>query len=236
MDHGTLEFFLERSRFRRRLTLTVLGVSALALLPFVTLAVLPRAERERVRVFLDRTPVHFGFEGPEEIVERMNLDARADDLFRRHIPSALHTVIIPETRKGGGEAPTAAPDAERFTEVVRDLPTGEGASEADIMARAIRRAGSTPVFRSEQLVIETLVRPDYPLEVRERGIEGRVALMALIDTTGQVASVELVTGEPGGVLEALAETAIRQTRFRPYRPDGVVREVYAVFRYAFRLY
>jgi TonB family protein len=235
MDHGTQAFFLERSRFRRRLALMVLTVSLVAYLPFAIVPLLPRAQRERVRVFLDQTPVHFGFEGPEQTVERMNLEAPLDVEFRRHLPRAMNTVIVPEAHKGGGELANAPSDARAFSDVVSDLPEGPGRSEADLMARAMAKAGSTPVFRSEQLIIEYMVRPDYPEEARAQLLEGRVAIMALIDTTGQVADVELMVGEPGGLLERAAEVAVRQTRFRPYRPDGVVRQVYALFRYAFRL-
>ncbi len=236
MDHGTEGYFSERDRFRRRLAATVLAVSLLVALPFLLIGLLPRAQRERVKAFLDRAPVHFGFEGAEKYVERMNLDLlETSELGIQH-PRAVAPVIIPEAHRGGGEPATARPDAKEFKQVVRELPAGEGSSEADIMARALRRAGSTPVFRSEQLVIETLVKPEYPEEAKALGIEGLVAVMALIDTLGQVARVELVTGKAGGVLERAAEEAVRRARFRPYRPAGTTLEVYAVFRFSFRLY
>lgn len=235
MVHGTQAFFLERSRFLRRLALLVMSVSVVAASPLVILPLLPPEQQERVRVFLDRTPVHFGFEGPEQYVERINLEAPLDVEFRRHLPRAMNTVIVPEAHKGGGGFATADADARAFADVVLDLPPGEGRSEADLMARAMARAGATPVFRSEQLVIERLVKPEYPEEARAMSLEGRVAILALIDTTGQVTMTELMTGEPGGLLERAAEIAVRQTRFRPYRPDGVVRQVYALFRYAFRM-
>lgn len=235
MDHGIQAYYSELSRFRRRLTLLVLTVSVVASLPMIVFPLLPREERERVRVFLDRTPVHFGFEGPEEMVERMNLDSPISVEYRRHLPTAMNAVIVPEAHRGGGELGAVPAEPQAFSRVAIDLPPGEGRSEADLMARAIAKAGSTPVFRSEQLIIEYLVRPEYPVEARARQLEGRVAMMALIDTTGSVASVELMIGEPGGLLERAAESAVRQTRFRPYRPDGITRQVYAVFRYAFHL-
>ena len=236
MDHGTEAYFLERTRFHRRLAVVVLLVSAVLASPFGINGLLPRPIRERVRVLVDRESVLFGFAGPEQHLERVTLDPSDESSSGARHPIAIRTIVIPETHRGGGERPTASPDAERFSQVVHRLPIGTGASTEDIMARAMMRAGSTPVFRSEELVIESLVKPEYPEEARALGIEGRVALMALIDTLGQVADVELVTGEAGGVLELAAESAVRQARFKPYRPGGVSRQVYAVFRFAFRLY
>ena len=37
-------------------------------------------------------------------------------------------------------------------------------------------------------------------------------------------------------LEVAAEKAVRQCRFRPYRVNGKLSEVYAVFRFSFRIY
>jgi TonB family protein len=235
MRHGIQGFLLEQSRFRLRLTALIVLASAFYSLPFLIL-LLPRPQQERLRVFIDRTPKHFGFEGPEEYVERVNLDARFEGEVGHEKPRMVDPVIIPGARRGGHQRPDAPSDAQRFTGVVLDLPVGAGNSEDDVMARAMRRAGSTPVFRSEQLVIETLVKPEYPEDARRQGIEGRVAFMALVDTLGQVAGVELITGVEGGILEAAAETAVRQTRLRPFRTRGVPQQVYAVFRYSFRLY
>ena len=45
-----------------------------------------------------------------------------------------------------------------------------------------------------------------------------------------------MTGSGALQLDRAAEQAVRQCRFRPYRVAGEAREVYAVFRFAFRIY
>ncbi len=235
MDHGSEFYFRERARFLRRLALVVLGVSVVAGLPFLLYGVVPKPEQERVRVFLDRTPVHFGFEGPEEYVERVNLTDVKIGERGAESPRMVTPVIVPSARRGGRGRPTAPADVPQFSDVVPELPVGEGSSEADLMARAQRRAGSTPVFRSQDLIIDEIIRPHYPDLALAQGIEGKVAYMALIDTLGHVESVELIDGVEGGILEQAAEAAVRQTRFRPFRKGGVTREVYALFRYNFHI-
>jgi TonB family protein len=234
MRHGIQGYLLEQNRFRWRLTALLLVASALYSLPLLLL-VLPERQQERVRVFIDRTPVHFGFEGPEKYVDRVNLAARQEGDTDHDRPSLVSPVIVPGAQRGGRRQATAPPDAARFSEVVHHLPAGVGNAEDDVMARAELRAGGTPVFRSEQLVIERLVQPEYPEEARRQGIVGKVVFMALIDTLGEVREVELLTGVEGGMLERAAEAAVRQTKLRPFRSDGVARQVYAVFPYLFTL-
>jgi TonB family protein len=228
MIHGSQEYFLECARFERRLSLLTLALSVVLLCALALFAASPFARR------LNETDVleHFGFEGPERFVRRIELQADGDALGATRLP--LHAIAIPEAHRGGrrGRADSHAQNAAPAPH--RGLP-GPGDAAAELMARALRRAGDTPVFQSEELIIEQLVRPVYPEEARDRGIEGRVALMALVDTLGRVVNVDLVSGEEGGALERASAEAVWRCRFRPYRVSGAAREVYAVFRFAFRL-
>jgi TonB family protein len=61
-------------------------------------------------------------------------------------------------------------------------------------------------------------------------------VQALIDTVGRVIDVEVVGSTGETLFEQAATTAVLQYRFRPYRLGGEVREVYAVVRFAFRIY
>ena len=38
------------------------------------------------------------------------------------------------------------------------------------------------------------------------------------------------------LLDRAATDAVKQCKFRPYRVEGAAREVYAVFRFSFRIY
>jgi TonB family protein len=230
MDHGLQAFFLERARFRRRLALIIVAVSAAFAAPYLlTLAPAARAPMQQA---VDEA-MRFGFEGPELYVRRIELQVYGSGT-RTTGPEPVRPVIVPEGRRGGGGRATAEDDG-RFREVVRPGPTGPGQSDADIMARALLRAGDMPVFRSEELVIEHLVRPAYPDAARDLGLEGRVVIMALVDTFGTVGEAELMGGDPDGPLEQAALAAVRATRFRPFIVRGQRRSVWAVFRFVFRL-
>jgi protein TonB len=178
----------------------------------------------------------FGFEGPEQYVRRIQLSSLGDPSSQRSTPQIVQPKVQKPQRKGGGGDPT--PDADIGTPA-QDLeafrPPGVGDSEADIMARAMLRAGSTPLFQSRELVIEHLVEPEYPQEARDRGIEGKVAVLALVDERGRVSDAEIV-GTPGDfTLENAALEAVMQCRFKPFQMNGESQEVYAMFRFAFRL-
>ena len=86
------------------------------------------------------------------------------------------------------------------------------------------------------MLIEHATTPAYPREQIDAGIEGRVMVQALIDTTGRVVDVQLLASTGVAPFERSSAEAVWQYRFRPYRPEGVTREVYAVFRFAFRIY
>ena len=92
------------------------------------------------------------------------------------------------------------------------------------------------VVRSEDLVIERLVRPEYPSEARDKNIEGVVEALALVDTTGLVLQIQIVGGTHDPMLEHAAAKAILECRYRPYRVDDQARRVWAAFRIAFSLY
>jgi TonB family protein len=113
---------------------------------------------------------------------------------------------------------------------------GTGEDEQDLLAKARMVAIDGPIIRSEDLVIERLVRPDYPEEAREKNVEGIVELVALVDTSGSVQQIQIVGGTREPMLEDAATRAILQCRYRPYRVKDEARRVWAAFRIAFSLY
>ena len=226
MLYGTDEFFLERTRFERRVSLTSIAVS-LALLGVLGLMCLPPV-RQRLRLDAE----HFGFEGREQYVRRIILES-AGPLNLAAGPT-VHLVRQASSR-GGAEVRgrSRSPEA---TPVTREHQPGPGESADELLARARSIYRSAPVVQSEDLVIELLIKPQYPEDARNRNIEGKVALVALVDTTGRVAGVDVMASTGERQLERAATEAVWQCRFRPYRVDGLTHEVYAVFRFAFRIY
>jgi TonB family protein len=226
MLHGIHEFYLERARFERRLALTTIAVS-LMLLGALWLASLP-AVRRRIPIEVER----FGFEGRDQFVRRIMLET-AGPLNLNARPGM--TLIHQQAARGGARARGRSRSPQAIP-VMNDRRSGPGDSPEDLLARARAIYRSAPVIQSEDLVIEQLIKPLYPEDARNRNIEGKVALVALVDTTGRVANVDVMDSTGERQFEQAAAEAMWQCRFRPYRVRGEVHEVYAVFRFSFRIY
>lgn len=222
--HGIDTYFGEFAANRRRVAIVLLVVSG-GLAALVALA----GRRLASEVIAD--PKRFGFEGPREWVERIRLEEMAN---RETAGLFTVTVLTAESRKGG-KKPTRL-STHPQAPVVEQRPRGEGEDENDIIAKARMLAIRGPVIRSEDLIIEKLVRPEYPEEAREKNIEGVVELVALVDTTGSVLEIQVVGGTRDAMLEHAAAKAVLQCRYRPYRIEDQATRVWAAYRIAFTLY
>jgi TonB family protein len=223
LTHGIDSYFDEFFANRRRVATVLLVVCGV-------LSALLALMGRRVATELTEDPKRFGFEGPTEWVERIRLEESA----RRDVSGYFNvTYLTAESRKGGKKHradPHAPPDP---TEKPR---VGTGEDEQDVLAKARMLELEGPIVRSEDLVIDRLVRPDYPEEARDKNIEGVVELVALVDTTGSVLQIQIVGGTHELMLEQAAAKAILQCRYRPYRVADQARRVWAAFRIAFSLY
>lgn len=232
MPHGLHDYYLERARFERRLSLITVFVSVAAL-GLESLFGFPLARHRGLRYSAD--PRRFGFEGPNQYVQRIVLEYNGPPGPMPGRPTIVYRSM--GSRKGGrdpAEKASAHPNARPDT---RRAGRGEGESSADLVAQArVIYGGGAPVVRSEDLVITDLVRPEYPAESLDRNAEGTIAVVALVDTTGTVTSVDLMSSTGERQLEEAALAAVRRCRFRPYLVAGHVTEVRAVFRFAFRIY
>jgi len=70
---------------------------------------------------------------------------------------------------------------------------------------------------SEGLLV-TKVAPTYPELARSARIQGNVVMKALISKTGEVESLELISGHP--MLAPAALEAVKQWKYRPYMLNG----------------
>lgn len=221
MRHGIQPYFLELSRFERRVSaLTGVVAVGLAALLYLTHRAAPHTLEAK----------RFGFEGPEQLVARIELETHGPVNSPGNSTIAY---VIPEQRRGGARAHgSKRPDAEP---VPAHRVRGPGEDDLDLLARARLLALNAPVVRSEDLVIERLVQPEYPEEAREKNVEGVVELVALVDTTGDVREVQIVGGTHDASLERAASTAVLSCRYRPYRIGDEATRVWAAFRIAFTL-
>lgn len=229
MDHGSAGYFAECVRFERRLTGITCAVAAVLLAPLaLSYAPLLRDPSDRFREDL-----RFGMLGDQaRYVRRIRLEAEPGrDAAHRD----LGRVVSPVASRGGSPRPRRpAPEVGRPE--FRPPIEGPGDSFENLLARALARRSDIPVVPPDQLVIEKLVRPIYPEDARERNIEGRVSVLALIDTLGLVVDVDVVGGSVHESLMRAAITAVWQCRFQPYRIAGRAREVYVVMPFNFTIY
>jgi len=224
MVHGVTGYFLERARFERRVAALV------ALVSLVALGLLGLAHTKVAQTVATRT-VRFGYEGPDQYVRRISL--RQLEGPSRAL-SDLGAVSPRFERKGGASA-ARRNAAGRPTPSARVI--GPGSSNRDLIARSVLRSANVPVVRSEDLVIDRLVKPAYPEVLLAQNIEGKVMVQALVDTVGKVIEVQIMASTGERLFERAAEDAVWQCRFRPFRPAGESpSEVYAVFRFVFSIY
>lgn len=223
MDHGTVGYFVERARCARRSSLIalVLSLAGLGLLIAPAPSLVRRMATQTAR---------FGFEGPDQYVRRITLENRGRTSTLADVGQLR---LTSSSRKGGATSPSQA-------RVGQPKPQprfeGPGLSDEDRSMRSVSRLAGVPVFQSEELVIDRLIKPEYPPTLIERNIEGKVTLQALVDTVGNVIEVQLITSTGEALFERAAEEAVWLCRFRPYRSGGEASEVYAVFRFSFRIY
>jgi TonB family protein len=224
MPHGVERFFAERTRNGRRVSLLALAFS-LVLLGALQLARIPPAQH------LLRDTARWGFEGPNQYVRRIMLEMEpGPDRASQNVGQVLER----STRKGGSARRDRSTSAQATPET-RPRISGPGDALQDLLARSSSRRSDVPVMQSEDLVIERLVRPAYPEHAHANNIEGRIAVLALVDTAGQVVEVQVLEGAAEELEQASTE-AVWQCRFRPYRVRGEAREVYALFRFNFMIY
>jgi len=230
MDHGSQSHFAERRRNARRLSF-IAATTGLLMFGALELGRIPTIHRAIQRA--NDAPVRFGFEGPEQYVRRITLTQPPGEAQTLR---NLGAVLERSARRGG--APTPAASRSRAAEpATRSHVLGPGDAPEDLLARAFSRRSDVPVMQSEDLIIEKLVRPAYPEHAYDHNLEGRVAVLALVDTTGRVVEVQVEADDIKARREfgPAASEAVWRCVFRPYRVKGKVREVYAMFHFNFTI-
>ena len=181
----------------------------------------------------EEAAARFGYEGPTQYVREIRVrltNEGVGSVTARRLVGGLQripdrplgergTPVAPGARRGGGQGGRS------------DLP---GSADESSVGSLRGRRLNLPTVQSEQLIIVDLVRPDYPDLAIRQGIEGRVELLALVNTRGRVEDIEIVKSG-GPLLDEAASKAVRRCRFLPYRVNGRVQAVYADFRFNFTL-
>ena len=94
--------------------------------------------------------------------------------------------------------------------------------------------GNLPTAQTEDVAAREIVKPEYPEEARDKGIEGTVILVALVNEDGRVEDVALEASvDP--LLDQAAMRAAYRTPFFPYKIEGVAQAVFVRMPYHFEL-
>jgi len=124
-------------------------------------------------------------------------------------------------RSSADGKPTTCLASGEVVEVVKDVLSMVSAAHA----AAQNSSGTSQLpqrVRVSQGVAEGLivskVQPDYPPLARQARIQGSVVMQAVINKTGDVESLELVSGHP--MLAPAALEAAKQWKYRPYLLNG----------------
>jgi periplasmic protein TonB len=77
------------------------------------------------------------------------------------------------------------------------------------------------------------VKPKYPREAKEKGIQGDVLLQVMIDEKGHISDLKVVQGDP--ILAAAATDAIKKWKYKPYLLNGEPVQVETTIKIQFHL-
>jgi TonB family protein len=79
-------------------------------------------------------------------------------------------------------------------------------------------ASTTPVRITENVKVEKMVQPIYPVIARQKGMQGRVVMDVIVAPDGKVKEIQPISGEP--VLADAFKNALKKWRFEPQTRGG----------------
>ena len=79
------------------------------------------------------------------------------------------------------------------------------------------------------------IKPVYPDEGGEKGVEGNVVLLLLIDEAGAVKEATVMEANPEGIFEESALAAFREARFAPAQKNGRAVKSRVLIRVSYEL-
>ncbi|MFC1530005.1 TonB family protein [Gemmatimonadota bacterium] len=82
---------------------------------------------------------------------------------------------------------------------------------------------------------DEMVRPVYPAEAREQGVEGEVVVRFRVNIDGEVLNPEIIEETVPGVFGEAVLDAVRQLSYREFRHLGRPTEMLISLRYHFRM-
>lgn len=178
-------------------------------------------------------PVMVGWKGEMELLPEITIEPEVVAAQAAPEPrprDAPQTLAVSTTRESEFEiAPPVPAETPRITEP--DL--------LDLQARGASLSEATPLSRpisySETYVILRTVKPVYPPEERDKGIEGSVTVELLVDEQGLVARANALNLVGPVSFQESALEAVRQFAFQPPVIDGEPTPMWIKFVIKFRM-
>jgi TonB family protein len=198
-------------QYRRNMSVTVPVAAALCGLALFTI---PRG------IDIRSAPERVSFRGPLKVLPELDIQDREvseEQLTAapRGAPPADFTVIDIDY----AEDPRAEPRPEMDEPRAETQDTTPETSEIDWTQNATKTT-SHPILSDTQYELLYMERPVYPRAALEKGIEGDVEILMLVDTRGKVTQAKVVNPNRYPLLERAAQDAVSKSIFRVYMVKG----------------
>jgi TonB family protein len=166
---------------------------------------------------------------PGPIVRGVKFANGDDELksFEKDLQAVAYPDSFPEAteirllRRGRLSCTNSTPDCRLLMVSSQSVPTEELQSTTPSVAGSVGRVTQSVAVAGARLIKR--VQPFYPLEARQYKVQGVVKLHAIIGTDGSITQLQVVSGHPMLVDEAMH--AFRQWKYQPTLVDGKPVEV-----------
>jgi protein TonB len=141
--------------------------------------------------------------------------------------SATDRAVLPplEVEVVAGNSRQALAASNRSVKVEMQPSAGNGETTASASIPESNSDAHVSLSPSTTERVTRSVQPDYPLLAKQMKVQGAVVLQALIDKTGHIQDLHVVSGPT--ILAAAAREAVKQWHFKPYYQAGKAVETEA---------
>ena len=143
------------------------------------------------------------------------------EFTRLHAESEVEKRKPDKVKQEKAEVAPPPPDIQ-IARSTADLGQGEGMGAIQTMVEAQTKSmGSLNQGGGDRDAVPLVrIDPDFPMQARQRGIEGWVVVEFTVSTAGTVKDAEVVASEPGNVFDRAALNAVRKWKYNPKMQDG----------------
>ncbi|MFZ0283766.1 MAG: energy transducer TonB [Terriglobales bacterium] len=153
----------------------------------------------------------------------------ADNASPGPVITATDRAVLPplevEVVAGNQRQPMATSNSSVKVEMQPSVTAASGPAIAPAPASDDNADAHVNLSPSTSARITRSVQPNYPLLAKQMKVQGAVVLQALIDKTGSIEDLHVVSGPT--ILAAAAREAVKQWHFKPYYQQGQAVETEA---------